>query len=938
MLSIEKAMERSQMGYARHKVVYDESGKPVDYVFLSLNPAFERLTGTKKEDILNRRIREVMPKITQGDFDWIGYYGKIANIGQSKVFEQYSYPLDKWYRVEAFSCEQGYFTTLFTDITHERELAEASKDFLNDGQKANTYEQITQRMKRITGADYVALNVFLEDGEHFQTVAIAGVPGTLQKAVHLLGFNPEKKEWAPDPYRFELIKDNRVTTFAHLHELTGQVLSKKAIQLLEKTFHLGQTVIVKSTRGERIIGDFTLMFTNGKELQNENEAIIYADMLGMLIENRNQQRKLEENEDRFNRAIEGTGAGLWDWDMVKDHVFFSKRWKSMLGYEDHEIKNDFSGWKSLWHPDDAPRIEKAINDYLEGRTKTYLIEHRLRHKDGSWHWISTRGDIEKDASGKPIRWTGTNIDITEQKQQQEELARQKEALENNRNLINSIIKALPGFLLVVDKNHNILLANESRLKVGKVKHQSLEQVVCKKCYEMFMDRDTQCPWCKLDDVIETGESFSETTTPEDPREQITGHALSLLSSPVRNKQGEVIGVVEYGIDVTELRNAKIEAQEANKAKSKFLSTMNHELRTPLSGIIGYSDILRNMPLDEEQKEYLEIIYTSGKHLADIISDILDFSRIEAGKFELNPEKTELKALIENTLSIVRPKAKEKGLYLSAFIENAVPQNVEVDGSRLRQILINLIANAIKFTDEGSVIVSVSLRERDSDKVRLLFKVTDTGMGIKQEEQTIIFEPFQQADMSPDKKDQGTGLGLAITKKILELMGGTLALESEYGKGSTFYFELLLPCEQEQPEDSEEANPENIEEQTVFTNKKILIAEDNPINMHYVQAAINMFSKDIHVIKAKDGKEAYHLYREHNPDLIIMDIRMPHVDGYHATAKIRAQDKQVPIIAMTAKALIEDKEKCLAAGMNDFLSKPVSLDQLKETVEKYLVRR
>jgi CheY-like chemotaxis protein len=212
------------------------------------------------------------------------------------------------------------------------------------------------------------------------------------------------------------------------------------------------------------------------------------------------------------------------------------------------------------------------------------------------------------------------------------------------------------------------------------------------------------------------------------------------------------------------------------------------------------------------------------------------------------------------------------------------------------------------------------------------------MGIKQEEQTKIFEPFQQADMSPDKKDQGTGLGLAITKKILELMGGTLALESEYGKGSTFYFELLLPCEQEQPEDSEEADPESIEEQTVFTNKKILIAEDNPINMHYVQAAITMFSKDIHVIKAKDGKEAYHLYREHNPDLIIMDIRMPHVDGYHATAMIRAQDKQVPIIAMTAKALIEDKEKCLAAGMNDFLSKPVSLDQLKETVEKYLVRR
>ena len=339
----ERAMKQSEMGYARHEVIYDEAKSPVDYIFLSVNPAFEKLTGLKEKELLNKRVTQVLPKITEDAFDWIGYYGKVATDGKRSVFEQYSAPLDKWYRVEVFSCESGYFTTLFTDITHERELVEASKAFLDDGQTSNTYEQITQRMKRITGAHYVALNIFLEDGERFKTTAIVGVSSSLHKAAQLLGFSPLNKKWPPDPQRLALIRDKQVTTFEHLHELNGHVVSKTAIKLLEKSFNLGQTVIIKITQGEKIIGDFTLMFSKGQALQNETEAVVYADMVGMLIEKRKRQRELVENKDRFSRAIEGTGAGLWDWDMVKNQVFFSKRWKSMLGYADHEVVNDFSG-------------------------------------------------------------------------------------------------------------------------------------------------------------------------------------------------------------------------------------------------------------------------------------------------------------------------------------------------------------------------------------------------------------------------------------------------------------------------------------------------------------------------------------------------------------------------------------------------------------------
>ena len=455
----------------------------------------------------------------------------------------------------------------------------------------------------------------------------------------------------------------------------------------------------------------------------------------------------------------------------------------------------------------------------------------------------------------------------------------------------------------------------------------------KKCYQAFMDRETPCPWCKLNEVINTGQPFSETTTPEDPRERYSGHAMRILTSPVKNKREEVIGEVEYDIDISELRNAKIKAEEANQAKSAFLANMNHELRTPLNGIIGFSDILRTMPLDEELKGFVDIVYTSGKHLADIISDILDLSRIEAGKFELNAEKTELNPLIENTLSMVRPKAEGKGLCLCSSIEDTVPETVEVDASRLRQILLNLVANAVKFTNEGSVSVSVSLLERQHDQARLLFKVSDTGMGIKQEEQMKIFEPFQQADMSADKKAQGTGLGLAISKKMLELMDTSLELESEYKKGSTFSFELLLPCDETTDRDT--TADDLTQEHSLFKNKKVLIVEDDPVNMQYAQTALGMLSKDIQIITAENGEEGYEQYREHQPDLILMDIRMPKLDGYQATNMIRADDEKVPIVAMTAKALEEDKEDCLAAGMSDYITKPVSLEQLKKTLKKYL---
>ena len=384
----------------------------------------------------------------------------------------------------------------------------------------------------------------------------------------------------------------------------------------------------------------------------------------------------------------------------------------------------------------------------------------------------------------------------------------------------------------------------------------------------------------------------------------------------------------------ELRESEEAAKKANQAKSEFLSTMSHELRTPLNGITGFSEILKSTGLNDDQLEYINVVLSSANNLLEIISDILDLSQIEAGKLDLHPEKTDLRPLVEKTVSTVRYKTRQKRLELTANIEDNVPQTVEVDGSRLRQVLLNLLSNAVKFTEQGGVSLRIQALERREETVTLRFKVTDTGIGIKEEDQALIFEPFQQLDMTTTRQYGGTGLGLSITKDLLQKMNSILHLDSVYGKGSTFSFDLTLPCANEAK--SKESHEERkAMESLLFKGRKVLIAEDDKVNMQYARTALSIFSKGIQVIEAWNGEEAYELYLKHKPDLILMDIVMPGVDGFQATGMIRGQDREIPIVAMTAKALKADREDCLEAGMDDYISKPVSLEQIKKLLQKYL---
>ncbi|MFP4462054.1 MAG: ATP-binding protein, partial [Thermotogota bacterium] len=512
------------------------------------------------------------------------------------------------------------------------------------------------------------------------------------------------------------------------------------------------------------------------------------------------------------------------------------------------------------------------------------------------------------------------------------------ALKENEILLQAIINSLSGMLMVIDKDYRIILTNSSKFKGMKVSYDSPEQLKGKNCYKVFFDRKSPCPWCKMQVVMQSRQTMFDTTTPKDPREQTTGKTLRVILSPVFNKDGGIIGMVEYSLDVTELRDARVKAEKASQAKSDFLANMSHEIRTPLNGIIGFSDVLKETQLDTDQQKYLTIVMNSAKSLLDIINDILDFSKIEAGKLELMPEKTDLHVLIEESLSVFYYKAAKKQIDLIKKVNQDVPKLVMVDPVRLKQILLNLLSNAIKFTKKGRVVLSVKqiTVNLEAKTKTLVFTVSDTGIGIKQDNQKKIFEAFSQEDYSTTRKYGGTGLGLAITTSLLRQMNSQLILESSEGKGSVFSFTLTLPySEKLQTDDnihsqSREPNPlkTNKSSQCSKTIKKVLLVEDNLVNLSYAKIAIHAANRNIEIIEAKTGNTAVESFITENPDLIFMDIQLPDIDGYTVTAMIRKFNKEIPIIAITAKAFDDEREKCLQAGMNDYLAKPYSMKDIQ----------
>lgn len=632
----------------------------------------------------------------------------------------------------------------------------------------------------------------------------------------------------------------------------------------------------------------------------------------------------ESNEllpDDMQFVIEAIDVGTWRWNIKTGECRVNEKWAELIGYHIHDFSQKIENWELNTHPDDLAKAKKILKRHFIGELDSYECNFRMKHKDGHWVWLTSKGKvIEYDEDGSPLIMFGIHKDIT--KRIEAEIAL-KDSEERFRKLFDTTSGlAIQGYT----PERKVIYWNKASERLYGYKR---EEALGKDMIDLIIPSDMKG---QVIDAIEnmnrTGEIIPASelclrNRQDEPVDVFSSHTLITFE----NREPELFCI---DMDMKEIKDERERAQAANKAKSEFLANMSHELRTPLNGVIGFSQILKDTDLNSTQKEYAEIIMNSATSLLELINDILDFSKIEAGKLRLQEELTNLKEVIDSVIRMITVKSSQKGLTFTAIVDETIPDYLIMDPVRFKQILINLLSNAVKFTEKGDIRLNIETIRQDSvsETIKLFFSITDTGIGIKEENIPKIMEPFNQEDYSATRRFGGTGLGLNITQNLLRKMGSTLQIESEAGKGSHFYFEIGFRIGNK-PVREQKREPGTLDE------KKIMIVEDNIINMKIAESLLYMLSSSIVIHKAFNGTEAIKKVHTDLPDIILMDLKMPGIDGYETTKIIRTIYPKLPIIAFTAMEMTEERNKCIKYGMNDYISKPFTAEKLKTTLQKYV---
>ena len=517
-----------------------------------------------------------------------------------------------------------------------------------------------------------------------------------------------------------------------------------------------------------------------------------------------------------------------------------------------------------------------------------------------------------------------------------------------QQFINLILSNIPNILLVFDTDGKTVLASESFLRLSGIA--SANEIRGKRYNSLFPPMAPDSFQRSMDSLFNdaiVGRRDSQTEISVDFGQDGNLRDYVIGVTPIIDANDAVMGVMVIFHDTTEILQAKREAERARelaekstRAKSEFLARMTHEMRTPMNAIIGMTYIGKTAE-DIEKKDYsFNKIEDASKHLLGVINDILDMSKIEAGKLELSYGEFNFESMISNVNSIVNMRVSEKEQEYTTDIDASIPGIIVSDEQRLAQVLTNLLSNAVKFTpDHGTITLAAKKISEENDTCAIRFSVKDSGIGISEEQQKHLFVAFEQADGSISRKFGGTGLGLAISKRIVEMMGGSIWIESELGRGAAFIFEVKVKiCSGKKPE--EEMPAEDTDDKGALEGKRILIAEDVEINREILSALLEDTGVEIEF--AYDGTQAVKMFTS-SPDaygLILMDIQMPEMDGYEATKRIRSsmlrEAVEIPIIAMTANVFREDIERCIAAGMNGHLGKPVNVGEVITVLKEYLL--
>jgi len=638
------------------------------------------------------------------------------------------------------------------------------------------------------------------------------------------------------------------------------------------------------------------------------------------------EEALRQSRERFRQSFEHAGIGMALVGLEGGLLDVNRAFCESLGYSETELRR--LTFHDITHPDDLSEDVTLASRLMTGEIPFYHLDKRYIHRDGRTVWGRLTGSIVRDSHGAPLHFIAQVQDFTEQKEA--ELA-----LRQSERRYRSLVELASDGILTIDRDARTDYVNS---RMGEMLGIEAAEMLGKPLLD-FMDEEAKVD--ALAYLQRRREGVADVYEFRFRRGDGSPLWALVATTPLINDEGGYSGVLAVVTDITarkqaedRLRAAKEEAEAATRSRSAFLANMSHEIRTPMNGIIGLTEMTLETDLSAQQRQYLEMVRDSADSLLRILDDILDLTRMDTGRLQVENQPFRLRACIDGVVDTITVPAAMKRLELRARIAPDVPDHVFGDAVRLRQILLNLLTNAVKFTDEGSVHVDLSLASHDDAGFVLRVEVRDTGIGIPPDRQDAIFDTFTQADDSITRRYGGTGLGLAISSQLLMLMGGDIEVESELGLGSSFRFTVPLTTASD---DLAPVPRENLHTPGTVRGLRVLVAEDNPVNQSFVTALLTRLGHE--VVTVENGRGALEMLATRSFDLVLMDVQMPDLDGLETTRRWRESEQvggdRLPIIALTAYAMSGDRERCIEAGMDAYLAKPFRSSELADAIRSVI---
>ena len=918
-------------------VIYDN-----ELNYIEVNRKASEMIGRTRSEIIGKNIKEIIP-----DIDKTGRYDKYLELlktGETLVEEVADHPFapGKIIQIKAFKLAGG-LGILSSDITRSKEelhreislnkelefLKDTAMDLVEMNFDDDLYSYIARKISSICNHAYVVINMLDPETKR---VVVKGVSGEYRyrNFVETLIGNPLISKSFPFYRNHKKLKTGKLFQLnIGLYEIMGKEFPRNISRAIEKTLNIKRIFSIGFIRKDKLYGNALILLNDEQSTINTPLIEAFINQISIAIHRTASERALRDSEKRFEIAF-STSPDSVNINRLNDGIYveINDGFTEVTGYTREDVIGVSSLEKGIWvNPDDRKWLvnelsKKRIIKNMEaefrtksGEIKVGLMSAHIFTKDGVDHIISITRDI------------------TDRKQAERSL---KESEERYR-----IVARQTGQIIY-----------DYDISTGVISWAGAIEEVTGYSPEEFSKVDISV-WETLvhpDDLQHT--------------KKLLQHAEDSMGSfdaeyRFKRKDGRYISIEEHGLcitdedgkskmlgsmaDITERNNyqdslklAWKKAVESDKLKTAFLANISHEIRTPMNAILGFSDLLMNTKASETNKaEYINLINRSSYNLLNIINDIIDFSMIETDQFQIHKRECSLNEMIRELHGTFKQyKSIEGKEHLEVLVDPsflAEKKQIIADEERIKQVMSNLIANAIKYTEQGKVEFGYDIHGYGQPEARLEFFVRDTGVGIAKEHQEVIFERFRQLEDSNTRKYGGNGLGLSISKQIANLMGGDIKLISEPGKGSIFYFNLPY-------EDAKTAQNPSTPSQTQYDydwrEKRVIVAEDVSSNYYLIQSMLQETA--VHLDWARNGAEVLELFNsEEKYDLILMDIRMPGMNGYEATAEIRKSDQELPIIALSANAMQDDRDQSIAMGCNDHLSKPFTMESLFGTMVKYL---